>query len=96
MFCIELITLLSFGCYFPLYWLLSEIHQQAHLFRIKTSNLLRTEGNAIEASAAGNVSQASTAVSHEDALEWVKKDRRRLLHVVYRVGDLEKTIKYVL
>nr|TKW24929.1 hypothetical protein SEVIR_3G082800v2 [Setaria viridis] len=27
-------------------------------------------------------------------MEWVKKDRRRLLHVVYRVGDLDKTIKF--
>ena len=35
---------------------------------------------------------AGTALSQE-ALEWVKKDRRRLLHVVYRVGDLDKTIK---
>jgi lactoylglutathione lyase len=29
-------------------------------------------------------------------LEWLKKDKRRLLHVVYRVGDLDRTIKYVL
>jgi lactoylglutathione lyase len=36
---------------------------------------------------------AGTAVSQEEAVEWVKKDRRRLLHVVYRVGDLDKTIK---
>ncbi|RHN64982.1 putative lactoylglutathione lyase [Medicago truncatula] len=27
-------------------------------------------------------------------LEWPKKDNRRLLHVVYRVGDLERTIKF--
>jgi lactoylglutathione lyase len=32
-------------------------------------------------------------VGQEEALEWVKKDRRRMLHVVYRVGDLDKTIK---
>ena len=38
---------------------------------------------------------AGTAVSQEEALRWAKKDRRRLLHVVYRVGDLDKTIKYV-
>ncbi|XP_027329997.1 lactoylglutathione lyase GLX1-like [Abrus precatorius] len=29
-----------------------------------------------------------------DLLEWPKKDKRRLLHVVYRVGDLERTIKF--
>lgn len=36
---------------------------------------------------------AGTVVGQEEAMEWVKKDRRRLLHVVYRVGDLDKTIK---
>ncbi|RWR82876.1 putative lactoylglutathione lyase, chloroplastic [Cinnamomum micranthum f. kanehirae] len=71
-----------------------DIHQHAHSFRIKASNFLRTEGNTVEAGAAGNVAQASTTVSQEDVLEWVKKDKRRLLHVVYRVGDLEKTIKF--
>ncbi|KAF9675180.1 hypothetical protein SADUNF_Sadunf09G0005400 [Salix dunnii] len=29
-------------------------------------------------------------------LEWPKKDRCRLLHVVYRVNDLECTIKCIL
>ncbi|KAJ1405576.1 Vicinal oxygen chelate [Sesbania bispinosa] len=29
-----------------------------------------------------------------DLLEWPKKDNRRLLHVVYRVGDLDRTIKF--
>ncbi|CAI0408989.1 unnamed protein product [Linum tenue] len=27
-------------------------------------------------------------------LEWIKNDKRRMLHVVYRVGDLDKTIKF--
>jgi len=30
-----------------------------------------------------------------DLLEWPKKDNRRMLHVVYRVGDLDRTIKLV-
>lgn len=30
----------------------------------------------------------------DEAISWAKKDNRRLLHVVYRVGDLDKTIKY--
>jgi lactoylglutathione lyase len=30
----------------------------------------------------------------EEVLQWVKNDRRRLLHVVYRFGDLDTTIKY--
>lgn len=29
-----------------------------------------------------------------ELFEWPKKDKRRFLHVVYRVGDLERTIKY--
>ncbi|TVU16907.1 hypothetical protein EJB05_32910, partial [Eragrostis curvula] len=37
---------------------------------------------------------AAQVVGSEEAVEWVKKDRRRLLHVVYRVGDLDKTIKF--
>jgi lactoylglutathione lyase len=37
---------------------------------------------------------AETATMQNNILEWVKRDNRRLLHVVYRVADLEKTIKY--
>ena len=67
-------------------------HQQ--LFGIRPCKLIR-KARGVEASAAGNMTtQASTTVSQEEALEWVKKDKRRLLHVVYRVGDLDKTIKY--
>lgn len=25
--------------------------------------------------------------------DWVKQDERRMLHAVYRVGDMDKTIK---
>ncbi|KAJ9136357.1 hypothetical protein P3X46_033445 [Hevea brasiliensis] len=32
--------------------------------------------------------------SNAELLEWPKKDKRRLLHVVYRVGDLDRTIKF--
>jgi hypothetical protein len=37
----------------------------------------------------------SQSVTQENALDWVKQDKRRMLHVVYRVGDLDKSIKYV-
>ncbi|XP_010925911.1 probable lactoylglutathione lyase, chloroplastic isoform X1 [Elaeis guineensis] len=67
-------------------------HEQ--LFRIKRSRLIR-KVKGIEARAAGKTTrQASTTISKEEALEWVKKDQRRLLHVVYHVGDLDKTIKF--
>lgn len=29
----------------------------------------------------------------ETALQFAKNDKRRMLHVVYRVGDLDKTIE---
>ena len=31
--------------------------------------------------------------SIQDILEWAETDNKRFLHVVYRVGDLDKTIK---
>ncbi|KMZ64007.1 Lactoylglutathione lyase [Zostera marina] len=34
------------------------------------------------------------AESAKNSLEWVKSDNRRLLHAVYRVGDLDRTIKF--
>jgi len=64
---------------------------QSHFFGLRASSKIwRGESRSITA---GNMAQASTAAS---LLEWVKKDKRRMLHVVYRVGDLDRTIKYVL
>ncbi|KAA8525268.1 hypothetical protein F0562_007123 [Nyssa sinensis] len=73
---------------------LSSAIPQSQLFGAKASTPLRAEGNTIEASSAGNMAQPSTAVTEENALEWAKNDKRRMLHVVYRVGDLDKTIKF--
>ncbi|XP_044394030.1 probable lactoylglutathione lyase, chloroplastic isoform X2 [Triticum aestivum] len=36
----------------------------------------------------------ATFRSKEEAFAWAKKDHRRLLHVVYRVGDIDRTIKF--
>ncbi|KAK7363755.1 hypothetical protein VNO77_05910 [Canavalia gladiata] len=38
--------------------------------------------------------RSEAALNMADLLEWPKQDKRRLLHVVYRVGDLERTIKF--
>lgn len=38
---------------------------------------------------------AASVVPSTELLEWPKKDKRRFLHAVYRVGDLDRTIKYV-
>ncbi|TQD79115.1 hypothetical protein C1H46_035316 [Malus baccata] len=67
---------------------------QSLLLGAKASELLRGEGNPLEAAPVANLAQAGTAIAKENALEWVKNDRRRMLHVVYRVGDLDKTIKF--
>ncbi|KAI0495206.1 lactoylglutathione lyase GLX1 [Dendrobium catenatum] len=42
--------------------------------------------------ASGEVTE--TGVEIESLLEWAKKDKRRFLHAVYRVGDLDRTIKF--
>lgn len=61
---------------------------------LKASKLLREKGGSLSISAAGNLAHASTAATQENVLEWVKQDNRRMLHVVYRVGDLDRTIKF--
>ena len=67
---------------------------QSQLFGL--SHLKVTQKMRIAVQATGDAVQASTTTSQEKALEWAKKDNRRLLHVVYRVGDLDKTIRFVL
>ncbi|KAF7813864.1 putative lactoylglutathione lyase, chloroplastic [Senna tora] len=67
---------------------------QSHTFDLKASKPLRLDGDSVRVMASGNVSQASPAATPEDVLEWVKQDKRRMLHVVYRVGDLDRTIKF--
>ncbi|RWW66879.1 hypothetical protein BHE74_00025719, partial [Ensete ventricosum] len=57
---------------------------------------LKKKVNCTMASAFGNTAETSTPVNKEEVLEWVNKDKRRMLHVVYRVGDLDKTINVVL
>ncbi|KAF4372552.1 lactoylglutathione lyase GLX1 [Cannabis sativa] len=37
---------------------------------------------------------AAAVAPNAELLEWPKKDKRRMLHAVYRVGDLERTIKF--
>uniref|UniRef100_A0A1D1Z2R5 lactoylglutathione lyase n=1 Tax=Anthurium amnicola TaxID=1678845 RepID=A0A1D1Z2R5_9ARAE len=41
-----------------------------------------------------SASEAETALSSENLLEWAQKDKRRFLHAVYRVGDLDRTIEF--
>lgn len=56
--------------------------------RLSTSGTpkLRASADAAQANA--------TFRSKEEAFAWAKKDHRRLLHVVYRVGNIDRTIKF--
>nr|XP_043627517.1 lactoylglutathione lyase GLX1-like [Erigeron canadensis] len=36
----------------------------------------------------------TSPITEDNAFDWSRKDNRKMLHVVYRVGDLEKTIKF--
>ncbi|XP_028802101.1 probable lactoylglutathione lyase, chloroplastic isoform X1 [Neltuma alba] len=73
---------------------LGTVLPQSHLFGAKVSEVFKSEGQAIEATAAGKLAQSNNSVTQQNLIDWVKNDTRRLLHVVYRVGDLEKTIKF--
>ncbi|KAL6877631.1 hypothetical protein ACP4OV_012846 [Aristida adscensionis] len=55
---------------------------------------LSRSGAAAKVRASPDAAQAATFAGKEDAVAWAKSDNRRLLHVVYRVGDLDKTIKF--
>ncbi|KAL2321306.1 hypothetical protein Fmac_030275 [Flemingia macrophylla] len=60
-------------------------------FGLMASRFLRRNENCMGLMASGNMSPATT---QENLLDWAKQDKRRMLHVVYRVGDLDKTIKF--
>lgn len=68
---------------------------QSQLFGLNTHKLLSRSVNPLGVAKSGNAAQASTSTTQEDLLNWVKNDKRRMLHVVYRVGDLDRTIKYI-
>ncbi|CAK9320918.1 unnamed protein product [Citrullus colocynthis] len=40
------------------------------------------------------MAEAASLAPNAELLEWPKKDKRRFLHAVYRVGDLDRTIKF--
>ncbi|KAK1418558.1 hypothetical protein QVD17_27703 [Tagetes erecta] len=68
---------------------------QSKLFGLKACKMFRHERNGRSASKTiVSMAQGSTTITQENALEWVKSDKRRMLHVVYRVGDLDRTIKF--
>ncbi|KAE7995409.1 hypothetical protein FH972_000211 [Carpinus fangiana] len=40
------------------------------------------------------MAEGAPVTPNAELFEWPKKDKRRFLHAVYRVGDLERTIKF--
>lgn len=68
---------------------------QSQLFDGKAQQSVRAEDSEVESYGIANVSDPNDSRTLDDLLEWTKKDKRRLLHAVYRVGNLDKTIKYV-
>ncbi|CAH1448971.1 unnamed protein product [Lactuca virosa] len=72
----------------------STVGSQSQHFGLKGCKFFRQEGNNKQATTIVSMTQGSTATTQENALEWVKTDQRRMLHVVYRVGDLDRTIKF--
>lgn len=62
--------------------------------QVRSSKCRWTQVKGTVACGTKNTAQAIPAATREDILEWVKEDNRRLLHVVYRVGDIDKTIKF--
>ena len=73
--------------------LVSVLHLVCSAIPQSQSQLLGAKGSELfevaEATSAGKLAQPQ-----QNLFDWVKNDNRRFLHVVYRVGDLDKTIKY--
>ncbi|KAI6682298.1 hypothetical protein NL676_036179 [Syzygium grande] len=67
---------------------------QSQVLGVKASELLRPPEIMVQRNNVGNVAAMSSNLTEDSALQWAKKDKRRMLHVVYRVGDLDKTIKF--
>ncbi|XP_058749959.1 probable lactoylglutathione lyase, chloroplastic [Vicia villosa] len=74
-----------------LFHLRNGVRQLPHSFVLKASRLLRHDSRCMRMMSSGSMSPSAT---QENALDWVKQDKRRMLHVVYRVGDLDKSIKF--
>ncbi|KAL3744412.1 hypothetical protein ACJRO7_013648 [Eucalyptus globulus] len=67
---------------------------QSQVLGVKASELLRPAESTTETNNIGNVAEMNSNLIEDSALQWAKKDKRRMLHAVYRVGDLDKTIKF--
>ncbi|KAF7073045.1 hypothetical protein CFC21_078092 [Triticum aestivum] len=55
---------------------------------------LSTPKLKLRASAGAAQAAATSFSSNDEAFAWAKKDNMRLLHVVYGVGDIDRTIKF--
>uniref|UniRef100_A0A7N0V1H0 lactoylglutathione lyase n=1 Tax=Kalanchoe fedtschenkoi TaxID=63787 RepID=A0A7N0V1H0_KALFE len=87
------------ACYYPtrrlaLVHLGAAVPQTVGDFGAPLRSLLKSDGNVAEAAALWGTALASEIAEEEDLADWVGKDKRRMLHAVYNVGDMDKTIKF--
>ncbi|GAA0140632.1 lyase [Lithospermum erythrorhizon] len=73
---------------------LGAIIPQSQIFGENFIQLAKADGGATRTPTRVDPSLPTSSSEEETLLDWTKKDERRMLHVVYRVGDLEKTIKF--
>ncbi|PIN23030.1 putative glyoxalase [Handroanthus impetiginosus] len=73
---------------------LSTVLFQSESFATNAPKFLKTEDKSNTSMLIADIAQGVSSTSEENVLEWTKNDKRRLLHVVYRVGNLDKTIKF--
>ncbi|XP_056176942.1 probable lactoylglutathione lyase, chloroplastic isoform X2 [Syzygium oleosum] len=85
---------LLFSSWAQNFWGLSPAIPQSQVLGVKASELLRPAESMVQRNNIGNVAAMNSNLTEDSALQWAKKDKRRMLHVVYRVGDLDKTIKF--
>ncbi|XP_047329912.1 lactoylglutathione lyase GLX1-like [Impatiens glandulifera] len=67
---------------------------QSHVLNQKASKLLIVDRMSLKTRASGDVAQTDSSSNKKDELDWIKQDKKRMLHVVYRVGDMDRTIKF--
>ncbi|XP_073008269.1 lactoylglutathione lyase GLX1-like [Typha latifolia] len=72
---------------------LGTVIPQAQLLGVGTK-FAGAQESLIETSTNGSFIRVSPTVSEEGAADWAKKDKRRMLHAVCCVGDLDRTIEF--
>lgn len=73
---------------------LGAVIPQSHIFGENVTRLAKADEAATGTPQRVDPSLPMGHTKEDTMLDWTHKDKRRMFHVVYRVGDLEKTIKF--